>query len=141
MNQGQHYEEIRGVIKGLMPPLGTKLVDIVITNYRVLIIRTGSMISSAIVGGAVGGYMLEKAKGDGIYSVQQLEYLLKSDPKNLSVPFNGLHGIKIKKGFFSSDLWVLLASGKSLHYGGKNAEYDQWFSILENVLPEKLMVV
>jgi hypothetical protein len=48
-------EEIKGVIKGLLPSMGTKMTDVIITDSRVLLIRTESALTGAMLGGILGG--------------------------------------------------------------------------------------
>jgi hypothetical protein len=44
----------------------------------------------------------------------------------------------LKKGLISADLWVILSSGKKLHYGSNVSKaYDHWKSVLEDSIPEK----
>jgi hypothetical protein len=59
----------------------------------------------------------------------------------MSIQYNDLRGIKIKKGLLSADLWVILGSGKKLHYGSNNKRsYYTWKSTLEKSIPEKVIV-
>lgn len=143
----EEIEEIKGVIKNLLPSVGTKITDVIITNRRLLLIRTRSALTASMVGGIVGGaiggavgYAADKKKEKEVLTNKSLNELLASDKKNMSIPTEDLKGIRIKKGLLSADLWVILKTGKKLHYGSHNKrDYDNWKNVLKDAIPEKLI--
>ncbi len=141
-------EEINGVIRHLQGSTSTKFMDLIITNKRILIIRTRPAIKGALIGGAAGGaigavigHSIDKKKVKEVPMNKNLGELLGSDPKNLSLPLESLKSVKLKKGLFSSDIWIIPQSGKKLHIGINSKKYyDEWKPILENAIPNKLVV-
>jgi hypothetical protein len=139
-------EEIYGVIKNLQSSSGTKFIDLILTNKRILIIRTTSAITGAVIGGTTGGlvgfavgHAIDRKRAENAVEYRTIEELLASDPKNQSIPLDNIKSVKLKKGWLSSDIWIFPKSGKKIHLGINSKKYyEEWKPILESAIPDKL---
>jgi hypothetical protein len=120
----------------------------IITNKRILLIRTTSAIKGAVIGGAVGGALgaviassMAKNKEKNTITAETINQLLSADGKNISIALEDLASVKLKKGWLSTDIWIFPVSGKKLHLGINNKKYfDEWKPIFEYSIPEKLVL-
>lgn len=143
MGEIMDEEKINGIIKDLQGSTSSKYIDLIITNKRLLLIRTKSALIEPMKGRGIVGitfkYLADKRKKEP--PERTLNELLMQDPKNQSIPLESLEHVKLKKGWLSSDIWIILKSGKKWHLGINSKKYyDQWKPILKRAIPDKLIL-
>jgi len=122
-----------------------EVVDIIVTNKRLVFIRKGSeayrlIPMAGLVGGAVK-HAVRKAGEKNHRGVTNIDVLLARDKKNISLPFRDIKEIILKKGWTSTIVRIKTASGRKLYYESPDfGDYHALKHTLSKILPDRLTV-
>jgi len=142
MNQ-EAVEQINGLLRNLDSNVSTRKFDMIITNKRILLIRTKSQFTDGIkLWGGVPELVYEYLSKRKQRKIPQktLDEALAAHRKNKSIPLSSIKSVMLKKHWGSTDIWIYQAKGKTLHFQvNTESVFDQWRQILGYALPNKLV--
>lgn len=143
MNQ-EATEQINGLLRDLDSNISTRKFDMIITNQRILLIRTKSQFTDGIKfwgGLAELAYEILSERKQRQIPQKTLDEALAAHRKNRSIPLSNIKSVMLKKGWGSTDIWIYPVKGKMLHFQvNTESAFDQWKQILGYAIPNKLVV-